>query len=58
MLTHPTQYTGNGVFALVFSPGDATSADITTDGGQFANLFHTYLANPAPYPGTPSSGAH
>ncbi len=50
MLTHPTQYTGNGVFALVFSPGDATSADITTDGGQFARLSRAYLANPAPFP--------
>ncbi|KQV94809.1 hypothetical protein [Pelomonas sp. Root1237] len=50
MLTHPTQYTGNGVFALVFSPGGATSADITNDGGQFARLFKAYLANPAPFP--------
>jgi hypothetical protein len=50
MLTHPTQYAGNGVFALVFSPGGATSADITNDGGQFANLFKAYLANPAPFP--------
>ncbi len=58
MLTHPTQYTANGVFGIVFSPGGATSADITTDGGQFANLFHAYLANPAPYPNIPASGAH
>ncbi len=50
MLTHPTQYTGNGVFALVFSPGGATSADITNDGGQFARLFKAYLAKPAPFP--------
>ncbi|MBW8843387.1 MAG: hypothetical protein JF607_00235, partial [Burkholderiales bacterium] len=50
MLTHPTQYTGNGVFALVFSPGGATSADITNDGGQFARLFKAYLANPASFP--------
>jgi hypothetical protein len=35
-----------GVFAIVFSPGGSTSADITTDGGQFADLFHAYLANP------------
>ena len=52
MLTHTTQYAGNGTFAIVFSPGDDTSADITNDGGQFANLFHAYLANPAPFPGT------
>jgi len=50
MLTHPTQYTGNGVFALVFSPGGATSADITNDGGQFARLSKAYFANPAPFP--------
>lgn len=50
MLTHPTQYTAAGVFAIVFSPGGTTSADITTDGGQFASLFHAYLANPAPFP--------
>ena len=50
MLTHPTQYTAAGVFAIVFSAGGSTSATITTDGGQFANLFKAYLANPAPYP--------
>jgi hypothetical protein len=58
MLAHPTQYTGDGVFALVFSPGGSTSADITNDGGQFATLFHAYLEHPAPYPGVPASGAH
>ena len=50
MLTHATQYTAAGVFAIVFSAGGSTSASITTDGGQFANLFHAYLANPAPFP--------
>jgi hypothetical protein len=50
MLTHTTQYTANGVFALVFSPGGATSADITNDGGQFARMYKDYLANPAPFP--------
>ena len=50
MLTHPTQYTDNGVFGIVFGPGGGTSADITTDGGQFARLFKAYLANPAPFP--------
>ena len=50
MLTHPTQYTGAGVFALVFSPGGATSANITNDGGQFARMFKDYMANPAPFP--------
>jgi len=48
MLTHTKQYADNGTFAIVFSGGDATSADITTDGGQFARLFKEYLANP-PY---------
>lgn len=48
MLTHPTEYTANGVFAIVFSGGGAGSVNITTDGGQFARLFKTYLANPAP----------
>jgi hypothetical protein len=49
MLTHPTQYTGIGVFAIVFSQGGNTSANITTDGGQFARLFNAYLVSPAPY---------
>lgn len=48
MLTHPTEYTAKGVFAIVFSGGGSTSANITTDGGQFARLFKAYLANPAP----------
>jgi len=48
MLTHPTQYTAIGVFAIVFSGGGSTSANITTDGGQFARLFQSYLASPAP----------
>lgn len=48
MLTHPTEYTAKGVFAIVFSGGGTTSANITTDGGQFARLFKAYLANPAP----------
>lgn len=48
MLTHPTEYTASGVFAIVFSGGGSTSANITTDGGQFARLFKAYLANPAP----------
>lgn len=48
MLTHPTEYTAGGVFAIVFSGGGSTSANITTDGGQFARLFKAYLANPAP----------
>jgi len=34
----------------VFSGGGSTSANITTDGGQFARLFQSYLANPAPFP--------
>jgi len=50
MLTHPTQYTAAGVFAIVFSAGAASQTTITTDGGQFATLFSAYLANPAPYP--------
>jgi hypothetical protein len=50
MLTHTTQYAGNGTFAIVFSPGDDTSADITNDGGQFARLSKAYFANPAPFP--------
>ncbi len=50
MLTHPTQYTGAGVFGIVFGGGGSTSATIATDGGQFANLFHNYMANPAPFP--------
>ena len=50
MLTHATQYADNGTFAIVFSPGDDTSADITNDGGQFARLSKAYLANPAPFP--------
>lgn len=50
MLTHPTEYTAAGVFAIVFSGGGSMSANITTDGGQFARLFQAYLANPAPFP--------
>ncbi|WP_156970804.1 hypothetical protein [Andreprevotia chitinilytica] len=50
MLTHPTQYTAIGVFAIVFSGGGSTSANITTDGGQFARLFQAYLTSPAPLP--------
>lgn len=50
MLTHPTQYTAIGTFAIVFSAGGSTSATITTDGGQFARLFQAYLASPAPFP--------
>lgn len=50
MLTNPTRYTDIGVFAIVFSGGGSTSANITTDGGQFARLFQAYLANPAPFP--------
>ena len=38
MLTHPKQYAGEGVFAIVFSPGGNTSTDITNDGGQFARM--------------------
>jgi hypothetical protein len=49
MLTHPTQYTAIGVFAIEFSPGSSVSVDITTDGGQFACLFQTYLGDPVPY---------
>ncbi len=48
MLTHATEYTAIGVFAIVFSGGGSTSANITTDGGQFARLLKAYLANPAP----------
>lgn len=48
MLTHASEYTAIGVFAIVFSGGGSTSANITTDGGQFARLFKDYLANPAP----------
>ena len=48
MLTHPKEYTAGGVFAIVFSGGGSTSANINTDGGQFARLFKAYLANPAP----------
>jgi len=48
MLTNPTQYTAIGVFGIVFSGGGSTSANITTDGGHFANLFKAYLKNPAP----------
>jgi len=47
MLTNPAQYTAIGVFAIVFSGGGSTSANITTDGGQFARMFQAYLANPA-----------
>lgn len=50
MLTHPTQFTAGGVFAIVFSGGGSTSANITTDGGQFARLFQAYLKNPAAFP--------
>jgi hypothetical protein len=50
MLTHPSEFTAIGVFAIVFSAGGSTSATITTDGGQFARLFNAYLANPAPFP--------
>ena len=50
MLTHPTEYTASGVFAIVFSGGGSGSVNITTDGGQFARLFKAYLANPAPLP--------
>ena len=50
MLTHPTQYTAIGTFAIVFSSGAAGQTTITTDGGQFARLFSAYLASPAPYP--------
>ncbi len=45
-----TEYTAIGVFAIVFSGGGSPSANITTDGGQFARLFQAYLANPAPFP--------
>jgi hypothetical protein len=48
MLTHPTQYTAIGVFAIVFSAGGSTSATIATDSGQFARLYQAYLADPAP----------
>ena len=50
MLTHASEYTASGVFAIVFSGGGSASANITTDGGQFARLFKAYLANPAPLP--------
>jgi hypothetical protein len=50
MLTHAGEYTGIGVFALVFSGGGSTSANINTDGGQFARALQAYLAAPAPYP--------
>ena len=50
MLTHPTEYTAKGVFAIVFSGGGSTSANISTDGGQFARLFRAYLSSPAPFP--------
>ncbi|KQW06885.1 hypothetical protein ASC98_25940 [Rhizobacter sp. Root1238] len=50
MLTHPTEYTAAGVFAIVFSAGGSTSASISTDGGQFARLFQDYLTHPAPFP--------
>lgn len=46
MLTHPRQYTAIGVFGIVFSGGGTTSANITTDGGQFARMFQAYLADP------------
>jgi hypothetical protein len=50
MLTHPTQYTAIGVFAISFSPGGSMQTSITTDGGQAARMFKAYLANPAAYP--------
>jgi hypothetical protein len=36
LLTHASEYTAKGVFAIVFSGG-----------GQLARLFKAYLANPA-----------
>jgi hypothetical protein len=50
MLTHPTQYTAIGVFAIDFSAGGSMQTNITTDGGQAARMFQAYLANPAAYP--------
>jgi hypothetical protein len=50
MLTHPSEFTSIGVFAIVFSAGGSTSTTIATDGGQFSRLFNAYLANPAPFP--------
>jgi hypothetical protein len=50
MLTHPSQFTAIGVFAVVFSSGASSQTTIATDGGQFQGLFQSYLKAPAAYP--------
>ena len=50
MLTHATQFTAIGVFAIVFSSGASSQTTISTDGGQFQTLADAYLKAPAAYP--------
>lgn len=49
-LTHPTEITAVGGFAVVFSTGNPSQTDITTDGAQFQTLSNGYLSSPALLP--------
>jgi hypothetical protein len=44
MLKYPWEYGGMSTFAIVFSGGGTYSTSISTDGGQFAQLFSHYLS--------------
>ncbi len=51
MLKNTGQYANIGSFGIVFSSGASSQTVITTDGGQFANLFAAYLnSGGAPIP--------
>jgi hypothetical protein len=49
-LTHPDDLTAVGALAVVFGTGENHQTNITTDGGQFQQLYSAYLDNPAPLP--------
>jgi len=49
-LSHPNELVAVGGVGVVFSPGEVTQTNITTDGGQFKTYSKAYFANPSALP--------
>lgn len=49
-LSHPNELVAAGGVGVVFSPGEVTQTNISTDGGQFKTYSKAYFANPSALP--------
>ena len=49
-LSHPSELVAAGGVGVVFSPGESTQTNVTTDGGQFKTYSKAYFANPSALP--------